>query len=55
LMKNSVLERLWVVDYMTEIWVSNFKISVGKLNSEVEICWKSRRSVTTISWIIWKC
>ncbi len=39
-MQNSILETLLVVDYMTEIWMWNFKIFMGKLGPEVEICWK---------------
>jgi hypothetical protein len=37
-MQNSVLERLLVLDYMTEIRMWNFKNFMGKLGSEVEIC-----------------
>ncbi len=38
-MQNSVLERLLVVDYMPEIWIGNSGNFMGKLSSEVEICW----------------
>jgi hypothetical protein len=40
LMQDTVLERLLVVDYMTEIWILNLQNFVLKLVSEVEICWK---------------
>ncbi len=40
-MQYTVLERLLVVDYMTEIWMWNFKNFIGKLGSKIEICWKS--------------
>jgi hypothetical protein len=41
-MENSVLERLLVVDYMTKVWIWNFKNFIPKLGSEVEIWWKKR-------------
>jgi hypothetical protein len=40
-MRNSILETLLVVDYMTEIWMWNFKNFIPKSGTEVEICWKS--------------
>ncbi len=40
LMQNSALERLLVVDYMPGIRMWNFKNFMGKLGSEVQICWK---------------
>jgi hypothetical protein len=41
LMQNSVLETSLFVDYMTEIWIRNFKNFMENLGSEVEICWKN--------------
>jgi hypothetical protein len=41
LMQIRVLERLLVVDHMTEIWIWKFEIFMLKLGSAVEICWKS--------------
>jgi hypothetical protein len=38
LMQSNVLERLLVVEYMTNIRMSNFKIFMEKLGSKVEIC-----------------
>jgi hypothetical protein len=39
-MHDTVLERLLVVDYMTEILILNLQTFVLKLVPEVEICWK---------------
>jgi hypothetical protein len=39
-MQDTVLERLLVVDYMTDIWIRNLQNFVVKLVPEVEICWK---------------
>ncbi len=55
LMQNSVLERLLVVDYMTDIWIWNLQNFVLKLVSEVENCYKKKVGpVTTFSWITLK-
>jgi hypothetical protein len=40
LMQDTVLERLLVVDYMTEIWIRNLQNFLLKLVPELEICWK---------------
>jgi hypothetical protein len=37
-MQNTVLERLFVIETTTEIWIENFKNLMGKFGSEVEIC-----------------
>jgi hypothetical protein len=39
-MQDSVLETLWVVDYMIEIWSQNLLNLIVKFGSKVEICWK---------------
>jgi hypothetical protein len=40
LKQDTVLERLLVVDSMTEIWIWNLQNFVIKLVLEFEICWK---------------
>ncbi len=53
-MQNSVLERLLVVDYMTEIPMWNFKNFMGKLGSKSWNLLEKVGSVTTFSWITLK-
>ncbi len=40
LMKDSVLEALWVVDYMIEISAQSLLNFIVKFGSKAEICWK---------------
>ncbi len=48
LMKDSILETLWVAFYMIKILPQNFTKFVAKFGSKVEICWKLRG----LNWIL---